>query len=154
MKKKLFIKSIADTQKVGNLLAITLMPQDVITLRGDLGAGKTELARSIITSLIGKNETVPSPTFTIVQTYETSKGTLSHYDLYRLNSPEEAEELGLEETLFTQMVIIEWPEKLGPKKFHNNLDIEITLEDLEKHYFTFSGNSRWKKFIDSLSNEI
>lgn len=153
MKKKILIKSLKETQTIGGRIAQAFAPQDVIALRGDLGVGKTALARSIITALIGENETVPSPTFTLVQTYETPKGALSHYDLYRLNSAEEAEELGLEEALYTGMVIIEWPEKLGYKKFHNNLDIEITLESAEKRWLTFSGEGRWQGFIDSLSNE-
>lgn len=152
MKKKIFINSLQVTEKIGWTIAEALKPQDVITLTGDLGVGKTELARAIIRGLIGKNETVPSPTFTLVQTYETTRGLLSHFDLYRLNSSDELEELGFDEILFSHMIIIEWPEKLGLKKLKNNLDIKITFKGSEKRAFIFSGSDRWHKFIQALSD--
>src|SRR4051812_26421939 len=90
------LPDLAATAALGERIAGHLRPGDIVALSGDLGAGKTTLARAILTSL-GVAEAVPSPTFTLVQTYETPKLIIGHYDLYRLKSPREMEELGLEE---------------------------------------------------------
>jgi len=85
---------------------------DVIALRGELGAGKTSLARAFVRSR-GGGETVPSPTFTLVQTYELPGGAVWHFDLYRLRTAEEAWELGIEDAFRDGISLIEWPERLG-----------------------------------------
>lgn len=103
----------AATVRLAAALAPLLERGDVIALSGDLGAGKTSFARSLIGALTGAGEEVPSPTFTLVQSYETPKGTLWHFDLYRLAAPEEAYELGIEDAFEDGIVVIEWPERLG-----------------------------------------
>ncbi len=104
----------ADTAALGQRLADVARPGDVIALYGDLGAGKTTLARALIRRLVGPETEAPSPTFTLVQTYQAgSEGlTIWHFDLYRLNDPGEARELGLEEAV-DGLALIEWPERLG-----------------------------------------
>src|SRR6516165_10920317 len=86
---------------------------DVIALKGDLGSGKTSFARSFIRAR-GPAEEVPSPTFTLVQIYELGSVAIWHFDLYRLKSPEEAWELGIEDAFSEAISLIEWPERLGP----------------------------------------
>ena len=98
----------------GARLAEVARVGDVIALSGELGAGKTTLARGLLRGL-GLEGEAPSPTFTLIQTYEPPEMRLPvwHCDLYRLEDPEEAIELGLEEAFDTALVIIEWPERLG-----------------------------------------
>ncbi|TWG88952.1 hypothetical protein L598_000900000310 [Mesorhizobium sp. J18] len=99
------------TNRLGEDIAVVLKAGDVVALRGDLGAGKTTLARAIIRSLADDPALeVPSPTFTLVQAYET-RIQVHHFDLYRLGSPEELEELGLDEAAASGVGLIEWPER-------------------------------------------
>jgi tRNA threonylcarbamoyladenosine biosynthesis protein TsaE len=114
----------AATDGLGRALAGLARAGDVIALWGDLGAGKTRLARAFIAALTGEDE-VPSPTFTLVQTYEAAIGTLWHFDLYRLTAAEEALELGLEEALSGGVVLIEWPERLGAMLPRQRLDVRL-----------------------------
>jgi len=102
----------ADTVAVGQHLATQLRIGDVIALSGPLGVGKTALARSLIKALGHKGE-VPSPSFAIVQPYETLDPPLWHVDLYRIEQVDEIAELGLECTLGDAAMIVEWPERAG-----------------------------------------
>ena len=115
----------AATDTFGRCLAARLAPGDVVLLSGDLGAGKTALARGILAGL-GHVGEVPSPTFTLVQSYEVPGVRLPvwHVDLYRLEDPDEVEELGLDEILADGALIIEWPERAGgrwPEALHLTL---------------------------------
>lgn len=108
------------------LLARDLKPGDVLFLRGDLGAGKTVFARALVRALSGDpGLEVPSPTFTLVQTYDTEKGPLWHFDLYRLKEPEEIYETGWEEALGEGIVVVEWPERLGGLSPRKHIEIQI-----------------------------
>lgn len=115
------------TERLAEQLAALARPGDVIALHGDLGAGKTRFARAFIGHLSGETE-VPSPTFTLVQTYEAPIGAIWHFDLYRLTAPEEAIELGLEEAFDAGISLIEWPERLGPSLPENRLDIVLDFD--------------------------
>ncbi|MFT6676877.1 MAG: tRNA threonylcarbamoyladenosine biosynthesis protein TsaE [Sulfitobacter sp.] len=99
--------------RLAALLAPELTSGDVILLTGDVGAGKTHFARSLIQSLLETPEDVPSPTFTLVQTYDTTTNEIWHADLYRLTSVFEVEELGLLEAFETAICLVEWPDRLG-----------------------------------------
>lgn len=114
----------AATEALGARLARLLVPRDVLFLRGDLGAGKTTLARGLIEAWTGEAE-APSPTYTLVQTYEGPAGPLWHMDLYRLKDPEEALELGLEEGLDEALLLIEWPERLGALAPDDRIEIAL-----------------------------
>lgn len=104
----------AATVRLGEAIGARLQQGDAVLLSGELGAGKTTLARGLAAAWTGQDEEAPSPTYTLVQTYEGPKGMLSHMDLYRLNRPEDVFELGLEEALEFGATVIEWPERLGP----------------------------------------
>lgn len=94
-------------------LAQNLKPPSLLLLKGDLGMGKTSFARALIRNLAGEPELiVPSPTFTLVQMYDTSCGPVYHFDLYRLTAAEQIYDLGWEDAL-DHIVIVEWPERLG-----------------------------------------
>ena len=105
------------TDALGARLAARLRPGDAVLLEGDLGAGKTHLARACIRAMQAAAgqppEDVPSPTFTLVQTYGAGATEIWHLDLYRLSAPDEAWELGLEEALERAVCLIEWPARLG-----------------------------------------
>lgn len=102
----------AATHTLGRLLAPLLRAGDVVALRGDLGAGKTALARGIIQGLLGLECAVPSPTFTLVQHYNAPNNLLiAHYDWYRVKQPEEVWELGFEDDLVRAITLVEWPER-------------------------------------------
>jgi tRNA threonylcarbamoyl adenosine modification protein YjeE len=94
-------------------LAALSRPGDVIALSGELGAGKTCFARAFIQAR-GGGESVPSPTFTLVQTYDLPGAAVWHFDFYRLKTAEEAWELGIEDAFRDGISLIEWPERLGP----------------------------------------
>ena len=103
------------TEQLGATLAGRLRRGDVVGLKGELGAGKTTLARAILRAAAGdRTLIVPSPTFTLVEVYETPRGPYWHFDLYRLETPEQVYELGWEEALADGISLIEWPERLGP----------------------------------------
>jgi len=104
----------AATDAAGRALAPLLQPGDVIALSGDLGAGKTSLARGLLAAL-GLTEEAPSPSYAIVIPYDppTVRLPVWHVDLYRLDDPEEAMELGLDDALLDGVLLIEWPERLG-----------------------------------------
>src|SRR5580658_4427209 len=100
----------ADTIRLGAAIGRELRRREAVCLAGPLGAGKSSLARGLIRALTGEETEAPSPTFTLVQTYETPRLTVAHFDLYRLKSPEEVLELGLDEALEDGAAVIEWPE--------------------------------------------
>ena len=118
----------AATAALGATLAERLKPGDVVGLQGELGSGKTTLARAILRAAAGDPELiVPSPTFTLVEVYETPRGTFWHFDLYRLDAPEQVFELGWEEALAEGIVLIEWPQRLGdllPKHLSVTLEVD------------------------------
>jgi tRNA threonylcarbamoyladenosine biosynthesis protein TsaE len=102
------------TAALARRLGAVLRPGDCVALDGPIGAGKTHFARALIRSLMDVPEDVPSPTFTLVQTYDTRVGELWHADLYRLTGPDEIEDLGLTDAFAQAICLIEWPDRLGP----------------------------------------
>ena len=110
--ERVFLKDDEATAALGRRLAATLKPGDTVLLIGDLGAGKTSLARAVIRTLVGDAEMdIPSPTYALVQPYvSASNAPILHADLYRIADPREVDELGLFDRP-DAIVLIEWPEK-------------------------------------------
>jgi len=125
--QSLALKDTAATLALGRQIAARLRMGDTLALTGSLGAGKTTLARGIIQALIGDIE-VPSPTYTLVQIYETPYFDLWHCDMYRLEQPEDGYELGFPDAFDTAVVMIEWPDKLGSLMPEQAKIIEIIFD--------------------------
>lgn len=119
--------------RVARAVASLVRPGDLLALAGPLGAGKTSFARAFIRGLAARHgvavDEVPSPTFTLVQTYDLGPVTVWHADLYRLSGPDEVPELGLEEALAGGVLVVEWPDRLGPLPPHARLDVTLELAD-------------------------
>ncbi len=123
----LFLPDEAATAELGERLARLLRAGDVVLLHGPIGAGKSHLARALIRARLGRMEDVPSPTFTLVQTY-TSDPDIWHADLYRLTHPDEVLELGLEDAFDSAICLIEWPDRLGPHLPPDALHLHLSAE--------------------------
>lgn len=117
----------AATIRLGQTLAALALPGDVIALWGTLGAGKSTLARAFVRALTSADEEVPSPTFTLVQTYDGDSGEIWHFDLYRLEKPEDAFELGIEDAFADGISLVEWPERLGDLIPRDRLDLTLSI---------------------------
>ena len=131
------------TKALGARIAAALGPGDAVALAGDLGAGKTTLARAILASL-GVTEAVPSPTFTLMQSYDTPGLSVSHYDLYRLKNESEMDELGLEDALESGAALIEWPERAGNRLPRERLTVQLRAEP-DGRRADLSGPLRWQE---------
>ncbi|MEM6811239.1 MAG: tRNA (adenosine(37)-N6)-threonylcarbamoyltransferase complex ATPase subunit type 1 TsaE [Pseudomonadota bacterium] len=108
------------TKKIAQDFSKNLNSNDIVLLSGPLGAGKSVFARALIHTLCDIQENVPSPTFTLVQQYESQLGNLWHFDLYRIEDPEEIYEIGWEDIAGQELSVVEWPERLGflmPKRY-------------------------------------
>ncbi|MES1200780.1 MAG: tRNA (adenosine(37)-N6)-threonylcarbamoyltransferase complex ATPase subunit type 1 TsaE [Pseudomonadota bacterium] len=147
--RTLALPDAAATHALGIRLGAALTPGDVVCLLGGLGAGKTTLARGAIEAWTGHAEEAPSPTFTLVQTYDGEKGVLWHADLYRLKHPEEAYELGLDEAFAECACLIEWPERLGDALPPDRLDIALTPEG-EGRRAVLSGHGAWRSRVHAI----
>jgi tRNA threonylcarbamoyladenosine biosynthesis protein TsaE len=119
----------AATERLGAALAGRLRPRDVVALVGGLGAGKTTLARAILRAATGAPAlVVPSPTFTLVEVYDTPRGMFWHFDLYRLETSDQVFELGWEEARADGIALVEWAERLGPLLPHERLTVTLSIE--------------------------
>lgn len=116
------------TRRLAADIAAALAPGDVLALSGDLGSGKTTFARALIRHL-GDDPTleIPSPTFTLLQTYELSRGTVVHVDLYRVNAPEELIEMGFADLADDAVVVVEWPDRAATLLPPDRLELELAL---------------------------
>ncbi len=133
----------AATVALGRKLAPLLAAGDVLALTGDLGAGKTSLARAILQARASSKIEVPSPTFTLAQVYELPDITIWHFDLYRLQAPEEVFEIGWEEALSTAASLVEWPERLGRLLPESALTIALDFKH-DGRVARLSGDETWQ----------
>lgn len=145
MTAPLLLKSLPleeDTVAFATAMAAVLRTGDTLLLEGDIGAGKSAFARAVIRARLGRMEDVPSPTFTLVQTYEAEDGDLWHCDLYRLTHPDEALELGLDEAFETAICLIEWPDRLGDAAPNTALRLSFVATKTG-HAVSISGSAPW-----------
>lgn len=138
------------TVRLAEAIAIALRPGDVVALSGDLGAGKTTLARALIRALSNDPDLeVPSPTFSLVQRYDTPRLPVLHADFYRLEAPEEALELGLDEALAHAALLIEWPAQ-GEVPDGARLDVTLAAEPGGARLALLHANAAWRARLERL----
>ena len=143
------LTDLSTTRLLAEKLARLIRPGDFIALRGGLGAGKTTFARFLISALMGEDTDVPSPTYTILQTYSAGDIEIFHFDLYRIESPDELEELGWDDT-YNGLSLVEWPEHAGDRLPGMRLDIEFTTST-ESRTATLVGHGEyWQSRINEL----
>ena len=132
------------TSAFGARLAPHLRAGDAVLLEGPLGAGKSHLARAVIRARTSPGEEVPSPTYTLVQTYEAHDGTeIWHADLYRLSGPSEVEELGLLGALDAAICLVEWPDRLGPLAPPGALTVTLAPQGEGRRLSARADGPRW-----------
>jgi tRNA threonylcarbamoyladenosine biosynthesis protein TsaE len=141
----MILRDAAATDAIGRALARSLRPGDVVTLSGSLGAGKTSIARGVLSAL-GLAGEAPSPSFAIVQPYAVPEVRLPvlHVDLYRLEDPSELEELGLDDALHDHALLVEWPEHAGAGAWPDALALTISIEPDGARRLTATVPAAWK----------
>lgn len=152
----LTLQDPAATAQLGLLLCGHLRAGDVLALEGTLGAGKSVLARAIISTACPLEDDIPSPTFTLVQTYEPeAMPMIMHFDLYRLDDPQDALELGIEDAFIDAVSIIEWPQRLGGYLPRTALTIALAAGDQETSRIAhIRGDARWDQVLDDLQHHL
>lgn len=143
-----------ETEALARRLAPRLGPGDTLLLEGPIGAGKTHFARALVRArlaAVGRDEDVPSPTFTLVQTYEAGGVEIWHADLYRLDGPEDVPELGLDEAFGRAICLVEWPDRLGvPPEGAVTLRFAVTGDD-RRRLTVRTGAARWRELLADMA---
>lgn len=140
-----------ETDQLGQTLAGYAVAGDCFLLSGQIGAGKSALARAFIRARLGEQTEVPSPTFTLVQTYNDDGLEIWHADLYRLSDPQEAVELGLMDAFADSICLIEWPELLRGLAPENALEINLTVTP-DAHLATLTYGENWVRRLPVLNS--
>ncbi len=141
---EIYLPSPAATESLGSRLAQRLEIGDFIALWGDLGAGKTTFARGLIRALAPGTSEVPSPTYTLMQPYDTGLGPLWHFDLYRLKQPEDVFELGWRDTE-EAACLVEWPARAGAFLPTHRLDVTLTQDGDGRRARLEPHGERWQE---------
>lgn len=148
--KEVYLKNLEDTKVLATFIAKHLSPGDVVTFRGNLGAGKTSFVKYMINSLSKSEVEVTSPSFNLLHIYDQNNIELWHFDLYRLKDIDEIYELGIEDAFIKGVSLIEWPEiidKILPK---NRLEIKLSFAEKENaRIVNLSGFSKWSKILEN-----
>lgn len=137
-----------ETRALGRRIITAAQPSDCFTLTGDLGVGKTALARAAIQALLGPDCAVPSPTFTLVQIYEGPSGRIWHFDLYRIGAPDELLELGIEEAA-RDIMLVEWPDNGAPYLPDRHIALSLSFaKEAEARHVEISADGAWFERFD------
>ena len=150
----LFLPDLAATKALAARVAGHLEPGSVVLLEGDLGAGKSEVARAVIHALAGEPITVPSPTFTLLQSYALPSLEVGHADLYRIAEPGEIAEIGLEECWRHGALLVEWPERAPWLWPDERLTIALSAapdRGEEARCAHLAGSGRWVDVLPGLA---
>jgi tRNA threonylcarbamoyl adenosine modification protein YjeE len=139
----ILLTDIAATETLAGGLAPLVGATDVIALHGDLGAGKTTFVRALL-RVLGIEGEVPSPTYTLMQTYESAAFPVYHFDLYRLKKAEELEEIGFDDACADGLVLIEWPERAGTFMPKDRLDLRFSFDERGGRQVSLLPQGRWK----------
>lgn len=147
---QLILNSEEETGRLAERISDLLRKGDTIAMAGMLGVGKTTFARSLIRKML-PGEEVPSPTFTLVQTYDAPKFRITHADLYRVKAKRELRELGLDEALEEGALIIEWPDRMSELLPADRLDMIIEVDDgVEERRVKLIGRGSWAQRMRDL----
>lgn len=138
----ILLPNLAATESLATKLAPLLGKGDVVALQGDLGAGKTTFARALLRAL-GVEGDIPSPTFTLVQSYETRACPVFHFDLYRLKDASEMDELGFDDAVAEGIALIEWPERATNRLPPEALTLQFSLDSSGLRRCVISGGGDW-----------
>jgi tRNA threonylcarbamoyl adenosine modification protein YjeE len=148
------LRGDAETARLGSVLARHFAQGDVIALKGDLGSGKTTLARAILAALGHRGE-VPSPTFTLVQIYDLTLYRVFHVDAYRLKRPSEIWELGFEDALGQGVTLLEWPERVAEVLPEDQLLVELSMGgEPDERVARLTAFGAWRHRFAALSAEL
>ncbi len=146
---KIALPNLAATAGFARRLATLLRNGDLVGLAGDLGSGKTTLARDLIAALSGRDREVPSPTYTLVQTYDCGALTVWHFDLYRVERPADVYELGFEDALADGVTLVEWPERLGALMPADHLMVTLVQGPAaDARIARLAGHGAWTERLD------
>lgn len=146
----LFLPDPAATDRLAQAFARHVRAGDTLLLDGQIGAGKTHFARALIQCFV--SEDVPSPTFTLVQTYDAPKFEIWHADLYRLTHPDEAVELGLTEAFETALCLVEWPERLGADRPKQALTLRFSVLESGRNVVALAEDPAWAARLKGVEN--
>ena len=147
---------LAALSALADSVAAASRTPDLIALSGVLGSGKTAFARQFLAARalragVAPPAEVPSPTFSLAQVYEVGPDTVWHFDLYRLNSPHEVADLGLEDALADAIALVEWPDRLGPLLPRDRLDLSLAFAAHAARVATLSGHGDWAARVPALA---
>jgi len=158
---RISLPTLGETERLAARVAALAAPGDFIGLSGPLGAGKTAFARAFLLAMAARQgvappSEVPSPTFTLVQSYALGAVEVAHFDLYRLRSPEEARELGIDEAQQRVVVLVEWPERLADPRLadrrpRDRLDVTLTLDADEVRTASLAAHGSWQSRASRLA---
>lgn len=146
----IFLADEDATSAFGAALADHLQAGDCVLLEGPIGAGKSHLARALIRARLGRVEDVPSPTFTLVQTYQAEDVEIWHADLYRLSHPDEVLELGLDDAFVSAICLVEWPDRLGGHVPPDALRIRLAAQGEGRLAHLSGGRRKLRDAFDKL----
>ena len=143
--------SLGETEQLAQRMAAVLPWPGVVLLSGEIGAGKSAFARALLRALGVTDQDIPSPTFTLVQTYDCPRGQVWHSDLYRLSDVGEIEELGLFDAFENAVCLVEWPDRLGVEAPSDALNMALSAADDDVRSITLTATDpQWSYVFEAI----